>query len=420
MKNLTFLSVIVGGILFSACSDGGKELITSLDNCPLVATFEQVGPNKVMVAHLEQMGDTLDMSLSSLVEDLYVIPLDNRDEALTKGENPHVTENYILIRPWSGEAAKLFDKEGRFICKIGDFGQGPGEYQNLYDEQIDEENNRIYLLPWQAKSVLAYDLNGNFVQSIPLAEEAPKGAVYVDTKTQRLIVGILPFQINEDEKKTFLWYQDFEGNVLHRIDAKPYSVYPDFSNEVFNDNNIPGIFDFSVLYIGARNDSLFHYEPKSSKLTPVFTMQQPSEMVMHFSKEIPNHFMLGFVTEMQQVAPGASQASRYAYIIIDKETGKGSYVRFYNDIFDNQFMPNAFFQMNNGYYIESVDPGDLAERVEMALRKSDKLTKEQYEAMLSLHRNINYSNDNTYLFVAKLRQTKSDTPSRLIILPRAE
>ena len=84
MKNLTFLSVIVGGILFSACSDGGKELITSLDNCPLVATFEQVGPNKVMVAHLEQMGDTLDMSLSSLVEDLYVIPLDNRDEALTK------------------------------------------------------------------------------------------------------------------------------------------------------------------------------------------------------------------------------------------------------------------------------------------------------------------------------------------------
>ena len=102
MKNLTFLSVIVGGILFSACSDGGKELITSLDNCPLVATFEQVGPNKVMVAHLEQMGDTLDMSLSSLVEDLYVIPLDNRDEALTKGENPHVTENYILIRPWSG------------------------------------------------------------------------------------------------------------------------------------------------------------------------------------------------------------------------------------------------------------------------------------------------------------------------------
>ena len=194
MKNLTFLSVIVGGILFSACSDGGKELITSLDNCPLVATFEQVGPNKVMVAHLEQMGDTLDMSLSSLVEDLYVIPLDNRDEALTKGENPHVTENYILIRPWSGEAAKLFDKEGRFICKIGDFGQGPGEYQNLYDEQIDEENNRIYLLPWQAKSVLAYDLNGNFVQNIPLAEEAPKGAVYVDTKTQRLIVGILPFQ----------------------------------------------------------------------------------------------------------------------------------------------------------------------------------------------------------------------------------
>ena len=136
MKNLTFLSVIVGGILFSACSDGGKELITSLDNCPLVATFEQVGPNKVMVAHLEQMGDTLDMSLSSLVEDLYVIPLDNRDEALTKGENPHVTENYILIRPWSGEAAKLFDKEGRFICKIGDFGQGPGEYQNLYDEYV--------------------------------------------------------------------------------------------------------------------------------------------------------------------------------------------------------------------------------------------------------------------------------------------
>lgn len=419
MKNLTFLSVIVGGILFSACSGGGKELITSLDNCPLVATFEQVGPNKVMVAHLEQMGDTLDMSLSSLVEDLYVIPLDNRDEALTKGENPHVTENYILIRPWSGEAAKLFDKEGRFICKIGDFGQGPGEYQNLYDEQIDEENNRIYLLPWDAKSVLVYDLQGNYLQDIPLPEMAPKGVFCADTKAQKMIVGLVPFRGGKDDMP-YVWLQDFSGNIVHQIDAGPYFVHPDYGCEVNQMGNTPGVFDFSVFQFVAINDTLFHYESGNNKFIPVFTMKQPSEARVHDYGELPNHYMINFFTGMAQVGPGMFQAVNFADILIDKETGKGTYVRFYNDLFDNSPIPRVFFSFNNGYYIESVDPGDLAERVEMALRKSDKLTKEQYEAMLSLHRNINYSNDNTYLFVAKLRQTKSDTPSRLIILPRAE
>lgn len=419
MKNLTFLSVIVGGILFSACSDGGKELITSLDNCPLVATFEQVGPNKVMVAHLEQMGDTLDMSLSSLVEDLYVIPLDNRDEALTSGEQVYACEHYLLTWKNLRESVKLFSKSGKYIGNIGNIGQGPGEYQMIYDTQIDEENNRIYLMPWNATSVLVYDLQGNYLQDIPLPAMAPKGVFYVDTKAQKMIVGLVPFRGGKDDMP-YVWLQDFSGNIIHQINAGPYFVHPDYGCEANQMGNILGVFDFSVFQFVAISDTLFHYESENNKFIPVFTMKQSSEARVHDYRELPNHYMINFFTGMAQVGPGMFQAVNFADILIDKETGKGTYVRFYNDLFDNSPIPRVFFSFNNGYYIESVDPGDLAERVEMALRKSDKLTKEQYEAMLSLHRNINYSNDNTYLFVAKLRQTKSDTPSRLIILPRAE
>ena len=315
MKLTTWTSVLASLALLCACG-GGNEAAVSLDNCPQVATFEQVGSNQVMVAHLDQLNDTIDMPLSALIEDLRIIPLDNRDEALTKLGSVTISPNYLIVRA-SQQAVKLYDKSGNFIGDVGSVGQGPGEYQLLYDEQIDEENNRIYLLPWNAKALLAYDLKGNFVQSIPLPIIAPKGVFQVDTKAQRVVVGVLPFQA-DDETKPFVWQQDFEGNVLHQIDAKPYSIVPDFSNEVSNDNNVPGVFDFAVFHWVTKSDSLYHYDMAAEKFMPVFTLQQPSEPVQHSYKELPNYYLLNVTTQIERTEFGF-QTTGFANVLIDKE-----------------------------------------------------------------------------------------------------
>ena len=415
MKLTTWTSVFASLALLCACG-GGNEAAVSLDNCPQVATFEQVGSNQVMVAHLDQLNDTIDMPLSALIEDLRIIPLDNRDEALTKLGSVTISPNYLIVRA-SQQAVKLYDKSGNFIGDVGSFGQGPGEYQLLYDEQIDEENNRIYLLPWNAKALLAYDLKGNFVQSIPLPIIAPKGVFQVDTKAQRVVVGVLPFQA-DDEAKPFVWQQDFEGNVLHQIDAKPYSVVPDFSNEVSNDNNVPGVFDFSILYWQPRADTLYHYAPDSKQFMPVFTFQQPSEPVQHSYKELPNYYLLNVTTQIDRNEFGF-QSTGFANVLIDKETGKGAYVRVTDDLLNNAPMPYFNFSLYNGYYIACYDPGDLIEIVEDALVKPENLKPEQKANLETLQSQLD-DNDNTYLFIGKLRQNKAQTPTTVTILPRKE
>ena len=413
MKLTTWTSFLASWALLCACG-GGNEAAVSLDNCQQVATFEQIGSNKVMVAHLEQMKDTIDMPLSALIEDLRIIPLDNRDEALTKLGSVTLSPNYLMVRA-SQQAVKLYDKSGNFIGDVGSVGQGPGEYQLLYDEQIDEENNRIYLLPWNAKALLAYDLKGNFVQSIPLPIIAPKGVFQVDTKAQRVVVGVLPFQA-DDETKPFVWQQDFEGNVLHQIDAKPYSIVPDFSNEVSNDNNVPGVFDFAVFHWVAKSDSLYHYDMAEKKFMPVFTLQQPSEPVQHSYKELPNYYLLNVTTQIERSEFGF-QSTGFANVLIDKETGKGAFVRVTDDLLNNAPMPYFNFSLYNGHYIACYDPGDLIEIVEGALAKPENLKPEQKANLETLQGQLD-DNDNTYLFIGKLRQDKAQTPTTVTILPR--
>ena len=64
---------------------------------------------------------------------------------------------------------------GNFLCNIGAVGQGPGEYQAIYDIRIDEAAGRIYLLPWTRSELLVYDLEGNVQPSVPLCLRVNKG-----------------------------------------------------------------------------------------------------------------------------------------------------------------------------------------------------------------------------------------------------
>ncbi|MDR1344305.1 MAG: 6-bladed beta-propeller [Tannerellaceae bacterium] len=57
---------------------------------------------------------------------------------------------------------KLFDKTGNFLCHLSKRGPGPGEHLSaIYDSYIDETNNLAYLLSWQSRQILVYDLQGN-------------------------------------------------------------------------------------------------------------------------------------------------------------------------------------------------------------------------------------------------------------------
>ena len=400
MKAVKLWGLSALAMVLGACGGNQSAGELTLDNLPVVATMEAVGQDSVCMLHLDKLGkDTLTIALSQYLEDFRLVRLDNRDEALTRGGGVCLG-NYFITGGGSREACRLFDKDGRFLFRVGNNGQGPGEYWAVYDKQIDEQNRRIYLMPWNATSLLVYDLDtGAYLSSIPLPTMVPKGVFTVDAAKQTVIVGMLPF--NDIEGARVVWQQDFEGNVLQGIDATPYAVVPDFSNEVSNMDNMEGTFDFYLFTWVTQADTLYHYIAEENRLKPVFTLNMPGDPIQHSYTELPDCYLMDVTLEWAQNQYG-TYVSKRAIILVDKRTGRGGFVQFVNDKVGNLPVDNAAFLFNNGYFMQSIEPGELALRIDEALSSPGGLTLKQQDELKSLRASIN-EDDNTYLFVGKLK-----------------
>lgn len=398
--------------LFTACSGNEGAGKKSLDDCPVVATMEKVGNDQVTTLHLERLKDTLDLPVSLLLEDFHLIPLDNRDEALIKSVTATAYGNYIVTGGSSSEPCRLFDRTGKFVCQIGANGQGPGEYWAVYDNFIDETNGRIYLMPWNAKSLLVYDMKGKYLSSIPLPTLVPKGVFTVDAGKKRLTVGLLPF--NNIEGAAVVWQQDFEGNVLHRVDAAPYAIEGDYNNEVSNPRNNGGTFDFSIFRWAPAADTLYHFIAEANRLAPIFTLQQPEEPIQHDYMELPGHYLVDIPTGYTQEQYGTSVSAR-SCVMVDKKTLKGAYVRIINDYTGN-VAESAIFFFRNGYFAYTIDPGNLMDQIEAALSHPDRFDEKRLANLKRLQESVS-ENDNNYLFIGKI---KSNTEKIQLNIPVAE
>ena len=52
-------------------------------------------------------------------------------------------DDYIVVMDSEiTETVLVFDKEGRFLHRIGQIGQGPGEYIDITDSSIDFEKKK--------------------------------------------------------------------------------------------------------------------------------------------------------------------------------------------------------------------------------------------------------------------------------------
>ena len=155
---ITFTIITILVLTLTACT----QKKGSLEQMPVVAHTIDMEGKSLTVCPIDLLTDTVDIPLSDLVEKPQLVRLDNREEALVGSGGIRFSDNYILVLASQNVPCKLFRKDGTYINKVGSIGQGPGEYKNIYDAQIDEVSERIYLLPWSTNRILVYDLQGKF------------------------------------------------------------------------------------------------------------------------------------------------------------------------------------------------------------------------------------------------------------------
>lgn len=378
--------------LLMACSSTQKDY---LDEMPVIAEKVALPTGDLIVCDLAKATDTLDIPLSRLTEELQIVPLDNRDEALVGGwVRTTISDKYILVSNNRQVPYKLFGRDGKFICTVGSFGQGPDEYQLTYAEQLDEQHDRIYIMSWNADKILVFDLKGNPQPYIPLNTRVPKGKFRVNTADSTVIVTTLPFEGSPE----VVWVQDMHGNRKQSVAPGHLMVPRDFSNEVMDARNTSA-YDVMLLTImpEAKQDSLYHYNLEKNRLEPRFTTLFTGEkMPWHGYTELPHHFM-GDVSFPVQVSETSFQGSAPAYYIVDKTTLKGNFMRLKNDFLHISAWPS----FSNGYYTANMEPMTLKEQLEEALREEN--LDESVHARIKACLSSLDENGNNVILLAKLK-----------------
>jgi hypothetical protein len=108
--------------------------------------------------------ETYGIRLSDLADSIEYVALETGENSLVKLiDNLTVTDKHILIKDGCG--LLLFSRKGKFICRVGNMGQGPGEYICAGDYDIDEDRQKIYLWGIYEHKILVYDFSGKMTGS---------------------------------------------------------------------------------------------------------------------------------------------------------------------------------------------------------------------------------------------------------------
>ena len=380
-----------------ACSPLASGEINDVWGHKQVATVEMAGSDSVWVCHLSMLKDTVTVPLSHFVEELEMVKLDNRDAALVSP-----SKQYILVYKMGHVPFKLFTKSGTYLRDIGSFGQGAGEYGLAYDAQMDEENNRLYVLCWQADHILVFDLQGNILQPIRLVHWSPKGVFHVETERGRVHVCALSFNRDfvGDRHSPMIWTQSLDGKIIKELPAG-YLAVNDYGNEIKSLNN-GTVMDIGFWFGGQyRNDSLYHYNNHEFRLVPRFTLDYGGhELTPHSFGELPNHFW-GEISYPVRLSPHSSTTTPPEYYMVDKHTLRGAFVEIYND-FLGGISADWFFSSHDGYYVWNVEPARLKQMVEERLSSGEIISDSDRRKLTELLGSIK-ENDNNYIFYGRLK-----------------
>lgn len=359
-KNLIKTGAIAAAIVFAASCGSGNG-----DGNLISVNFNRVDKGPVT-------------NISELAAEPEFIALDSRVEAFATGYNYAFSDHYICIGASMRGPAKLYDRAtGKFLCDVGTIGRGPGEYLNTYGApRIDEEDGTIWLLPWQTKTLLGFDIaTGKFKKEVPLKYGVPKGQFSVDSKAGTVTVAALPFR---DLAPMIAWQQDMQGNVLWEIPSGHLTLTPDFSNEIESNGNVEGAFDLSLITWSGGSDSL--YVINEGRLDPVYTIDFNTKEVesedynLNVNEDAPIHSYImlpdRFITSVSypvQTEWGFS-TGKPEYVITDRRTGESVRTTFFNDYLARE---TDYASFTGGYWYTVTDPETFAEDAEKALKEGN-------------------------------------------------
>lgn len=169
---LAKVSMVALGVGLSACGGESKQGADYFDaQLDVVCEKVVIDGDSAIVCDYNRVRKqhVTEIPYSAIASDYELVKLDNDNEDAFLGADYSpiaISENYIGVYCYEFYPFKLFRRsDGKYLRDIGGYGQGPGEYGMVKCAQIDEQHNKIYILPALQKKIFIYGSDLNFLFS---------------------------------------------------------------------------------------------------------------------------------------------------------------------------------------------------------------------------------------------------------------
>ena len=163
---------------------------------------------KIKLDNTSNINADFELNIEDICDSVNYILLESNDSVLI-GEISNIKEsnNYYWIV--SNQKLYQFDKTGKFINQIGNKGQGPGEYVSLYNLQVNDLTNHVYIYDYFGRKLMQYDFEGKYVGHISLPEDLSfdsfhcyNNELYLSSMANSIMPGLMVTSFDDGKYKT--------------------------------------------------------------------------------------------------------------------------------------------------------------------------------------------------------------------------
>lgn len=402
---LSFLLGVLCPFLYSCSSAPMQGVNLDLSSCDIVAEREVLNGDTIVVCNVDEIDPekTILVPLSALVDSLVVTRLDSSEVALVSDGMAEFTDNFIVYKQYGlPRPTMLFDRKGKFVTKVGDVGQGPGEYSRApHSVYIDEDNGKIYSFVDNGDAIYEYDIAGNFIREIHFPWGNTQGVFSMFPEYDRIMVAQISFSNETFSSGPPVWIQDYEGNdIWHSYDAVQ-SFRGSFANQATLHSRDKGGMEISFVRLEAIPDTVYYFDLKQQRLIPRFTAT--------FKGEVPQHAYLkanGYYIVERMLYVGYSntwEENQKRRVIVDPVSLRGGYCKIYNDMLGGIEINSDMlvYNLTDREFFMIFHPGELLDAIDARLDATD-LSEADRDILLSLKGGVS-EDDNNYIIHARLK-----------------
>ncbi|WP_160111300.1 6-bladed beta-propeller [Algoriphagus boritolerans] len=156
-----------------------------------------------------------------------------------------------------------FGRDGKMKFVVGEIGEGPGQYKQLWDVQYNQHLKRLELWDYPQHKMLYFDLAGKFISEQKINQEIV--SFYPITKDWYIFH--MEGRDHLGQKKPLLRYSDITGEKIMKEGAWEYGVVDAWpSKQEFSE------YAGGVYFLRAMMDTIFWIGPVNRQICPDYVI----------------------------------------------------------------------------------------------------------------------------------------------------